>query len=102
MRRRRLMGMYRGLRKSIGCRDSVKQSAAARPGGATQRTKDLPDRMSNLADRKPEHNRRTSRSQAAKVPRSRHVDLWILCQYARQDFARSQVLISGSLAARHT
>src|SRR5438067_13111002 len=97
MRRRRLMGMYRGLRKSIGCRDSVKQSAAARPGGATQRTKGLPDRMGNLADRKPEHNRRTLRSQAAKVPRFGHVDLWILCQYAR---ARSCTI--QNFAARHT
>jgi hypothetical protein len=64
----------------------VKQSAAARPGGATQRTRTLPDRTGNLADRKPEHNRRTSRSPAAKLPRFRHVDLWISCQYARQDF----------------
>jgi hypothetical protein len=29
------------------------------------------------------------------MPRFRHVDLWILCRYARQDFSRGTALVSN-------
>src|SRR6201991_346894 len=89
MRRRRLIGIYRGLRKSIGCRDSVKlnELGGGGPGDATQTNLwTCPPVGVNLADRFAEHNRRTPRWQTATMPRFRHVDLWIPGRYARQDF----------------
>src|SRR6185436_3075864 len=84
MRRRRLIGVYRGLRKSIVCRDSIKQSAAG-PGGATRNTEDLPDRPGNLADSHPEHNRRRLCLRGGAMPPLRHVDLSCFPRYARWD-----------------
>src|SRR5688500_14270817 len=90
MRRRRLIGVYRGLRKSMSCRDSVndaRSAAAAGLGSATQCGYwNRPDRTGNLADRGWEHNRgsavvQTSNSCDERVPML--VDLRISSRYAR-------------------
>jgi hypothetical protein len=85
--------MYRGLRKSIWCRDSVQQREAG--GGGTGRldkrpdsTRDLglPDRSGNLADRSAEHNRSEATIYVAirgdVLPRAPLVDLWIRSRYS--------------------
>jgi hypothetical protein len=55
---------------------------------------DLPERPGNLADRKPQHNRRSRARFRGVVPRLCHVDLCISSRYARQDFPLSQVSVS--------
>jgi hypothetical protein len=55
---------------------------------------DLPERPGNLADRKPQHNRRSHARFRGVVPRLCHVDLCISSRYARQDFPLSQVSVS--------
>src|SRR5687768_1613068 len=87
MRRRRLIGVYRGLRKSMSCRDSVndaRSAAAAGLGSATQCGYwNLPDRTGNLADRGWEHNRRSAVVQTPNSWVPMLVDLRISSRYAR-------------------